>query len=83
MLSTRICGLILIALGLWLLPLIWSLYRKYEKEKNAEKGASVPLVMYAALTSLTVAVCLFFAVKHKNKIETLQAEQLEDSVNAQ
>jgi ammonia channel protein AmtB len=48
-------GIFLICLGLWLLPLTWAIYVKYERQRKAQDAASVPLVTFLALSAVGMA----------------------------
>jgi hypothetical protein len=53
--DSKTLGIFLICLGLWLLPLTWALYVKYERQRKAHDGASVPLVSFLALSAVGMA----------------------------
>ena len=58
-------GIFLICLGLWLLPLTWALYVKYERQRKAQDGASVPLVAFLAISAVGMAVWLWYEYRKR------------------
>ncbi len=50
--SPRVRGAVVLGLGLWLLPLTWMLYIKYERERKHEPGPEVPLIVFLVCSAV-------------------------------
>lgn len=63
--NTKTRGIFLICLGLWLLPLTWAIYAKYERQRKAQDGASVPLIVFLATSALGMALALWYEYRRR------------------
>ena len=53
-------SIFLICLGLWLLPLTWVIYVKYERQRKAQDQASLPLIAFLAVSVIGAALLLWY-----------------------
>lgn len=53
-------GIFLIVLGLWILPLTWCIYVKYERQRKAQDQASLPLISFLAVSVIGAALLLWY-----------------------
>lgn len=54
-------GILLVCLGVWLLPLSWTLYVKYARERRAEEHPALPLAVFLSITGVGMIGLLWFA----------------------
>lgn len=62
-------GIFMIVLGLWLLPLTWTIYMKYEKDKKNETGSAVPVAIYLGASVIVFIVWLWN--KHRHSLNNM------------
>jgi hypothetical protein len=63
--DTKTRGIVLVCIGLWLLPLTWTIYVKYERQRRVQDGASVPLMIFLAISALGVAGMLWYEYRKR------------------
>jgi hypothetical protein len=59
-------GVFLIVLGLWLLPLTFCLYIKYQKDKDKESSGTTPLRIYSILSLLILVSIVATEISRRN-----------------